>query len=97
MVQLTDDNLDGQIDEMDVPDVIFTHGTSPLGFVVISAVDGATGADLFRITDLPGGRNPLAAGDLDNDGVVEILVMRGEPGKPWIFRLLASEHTGALK
>ncbi|MFN7131890.1 MAG: thrombospondin type 3 repeat-containing protein, partial [Myxococcales bacterium] len=107
VVNLTDDNGDGKIDENDVAEIVFTSfsfetnsaGTKILGFGVLRAIRGDTGEEVFTTvaTDSSGRDlrlNPaasLAAGDLDGDGKVEIVGLR------WGGGLIAFDHTGKLK
>jgi len=91
VVQLTDDNGDSTIDVLDEPDVIFTH-CDVFSVCEITAVDGATGAEHFTISS-PGVLSGLGAGDIDGDGIVEILAIQA----PFGTEVVAFEHTGALK
>lgn len=94
VVQLTDDNLDGTIDSKDRPDVVFTHfsKSDPSFPAVITAVDGRTGIDHFTIRDPKVQYTGLAAGDIDGDGIVEILAIHDDG-----HHVVAFENTGALK
>jgi len=71
---LNDDNGDGLVNEDDVPDIVFiAYG----GFAsTVRALSGANGAELWAYPDadlqMTGG---VAAGDLDNNGRVEIVAM----------------------
>ena len=77
---LTDDNGDGVIDGNDVPDVVFTaflnSGYNSGG--VLTALSGDTGALLWTMSTINGysvhGSGGVAIGDLDGDGLPEILV-----------------------
>jgi len=90
VVQLTDDNGDGRIDERDVPDVLFAPNFYHGG---LTALSGDTGATLFSL-DTPLLKTlTLAAGDIDGDGMVEIVsgASRRE------LSIVALEHDGTLK
>jgi len=94
VVQLTDDDGDGQITPQDVPDVVFTHSSgSPWSDAIITALDGQTGAEHFTITDPVVRSTALAAADIDGDGIVEIVAACTSCGDG----LVAFEHTGDLK
>ncbi|MCI0575506.1 MAG: tandem-95 repeat protein [Chloroflexi bacterium] len=85
VVNLTDDNGDGQINDGDVPDIVFI--TADLSFfsapTMLRAIKGDTGEAIFDVPQfyyypsyryfiytMPG----LAAGDIDNDGKPEIIL-----------------------
>ncbi len=73
VVQLTDDNLDGEVDELDIPDIVFItyDGTG-----VLRAVSGDGMNEIFSVTSPGLWRNQsLAAADIDNDGLVEIVTV----------------------
>ncbi|MFC2173152.1 FG-GAP-like repeat-containing protein [Acidobacteriota bacterium] len=91
VVQLTDDNDDGFVDGCDTPDVIINHGGTNED--ILTAVDGLTGADLFDF-EIPVKLylSGMAAGDIDNDGIVEIIAVHLDKE-----RLVAFEHTGSVK
>ncbi|MFZ5875050.1 MAG: CARDB domain-containing protein [Nitrospirota bacterium] len=105
IMNLTDDNGDGRIDHGDIPDVVFSRqhpnptialGPSNIARGILRAVRGDTGATIFTV-DSPD--DPidvsalafLAAGDLDQDGLPEIVV--GQTGAG----LLAYDHDGTRK
>ncbi|MEW6683736.1 MAG: CARDB domain-containing protein [Nitrospirota bacterium] len=95
IVNLTDDNGDGRIDNTDIPDLSFIASTDPQGRGTLRALRGDTGAQLFAVRDpdhAPYYIGSLASGDLDGDGLVELVTSKvGAPG------LLAFEHDGTLK
>jgi hypothetical protein len=95
VANLTDDNGDGAIDVRDTPDVVVVVVDDTVN-ATIAVLDGATGALEYQ---LPGGvRNDTtpAIGDIDGDGLPEIVTMRRE--SEWqIATLLAFEHDGTPK
>ena len=97
---LTDDDGDGDIDDGDVPDVVFVtfRGNDYNGPGVLRVISGADGAEHWDSSSLPepffvrGGTIP-ALGDIDDDGVVEIVITApDDPGG-----IYAIEHDGQLK
>ena len=96
VVQLTDDNGDGVINEYDIPDLVFVAGRraeiAPSQTALV-ALDGLTGHELWSRTDINLSQfaSP-ATGDIDNDGVAEIVVVRG-----YRQELIAFENDGTLK
>ena len=91
VVQLTDDNGDGEIDSRDVADIVF-HTTDSVGdgIAAVSGLDGSRIWTLRPSADLPvqGYLAQVAAGDLDGDGIAEIIGHRSDG------RLLAIDHLG---
>lgn len=93
---IEDTNGDGRIDGSDVPAVIF-HTFSGSGYSsngVLRAVRGGDGRELWTVTNsayrtVPAGS--LAAADIDNDGIVEIIAPRSGGG------VIAFEHDGTFK
>ena len=80
VINLTDDNGDGKIDQNDIPDVVFADNRYTL-----TALSGDTGAVLARTTpaDLSkedknavyfNRHNEGGAADIDNDGKVEVVI-----------------------
>jgi hypothetical protein len=70
VVQLTDDNGDGTIDNDDIPDIV---AVTFIGTTTLRAVSGADGSELWSAsTNLQITGSPAAA-DLDGDGLVEIV------------------------
>ncbi len=95
VASLTDDDGDGDIDGDDVPDVIFTsyQGSSWTSAGALRAHSGDGGAELW--TDLSmgiEGSGGVAAGDIDGDGIVEIVAVAASPK-----RVVAFEHDGTVK
>ena len=101
VVNLTDDNGDGQIDLCDTPDVVAVmyRGKSSVNPGFLHVFDGATGALHFASEiELP--RNiHSAAGDIDGDGISEIVtvVKDTESTSAYFGWLAAFEHDGTLK
>ena len=83
---LDDDNGDGRIDGDDVPDVVFTTTAAHL-----VALDGSTGEVKWQMTAHSAGLLNPALGDVDADGLVDIVVF-GIGGVPSVY-----EGDGALK
>jgi len=87
VANLTDDNGDGLINLCDIPDVVVLDGSD------LVVLDGMAGTLHFQITPVMIGTTP-ALGDIDGDGVSEILVGVGDA---FDFRVGAFEHDGTLK
>ncbi len=92
---LRDTNNDGRVNENDVPVVLFTTTTSQYrsgGY--LRAINGSDGQELWVYTDrkVSGASSP-ALGDLDNDGVPEIVayswrdIARGAPNNSGLVAL----------
>ena len=96
VVQLTDDNGDGVINEYDIPDLVFVAGrrnSSAPAQTALVALDGRTGQELWSRTDIRLSQfSSPATGDIDNDGVAEVIVVRG-----YREELIAFENDGTLK
>lgn len=93
VANLTDDNADGMIDLCDIPDVVVVafHDGSPDGAAGhIYVLDGATGAVHFQIPTAVEAFTCPAVGDIDGDGLPEIVTADAN------HRLIAFEHDGAL-
>ena len=85
---LDDDNGDGLIDENDIPDiVVVTYGS----YGTLRAVSGDGSHELFNISNQQlQGQGAVALGDIDNDGIQEIIALTSTTVK-------AFEHDGTLK
>lgn len=91
VLQLTDDDGDGFIDHRDTPDVLaLTYGSGYLRG--LSGDDGTPVLD--AVAQGFGRADGLAAADIDNDGIVEIVGINGgtSNGTP-----IAFEHDGTVK
>ncbi len=97
VANLTDDNGDGQIDLCDIPDVVFTaYGPEYLKHSgTMYALDGATGAVHWSVPNTGAIVYP-AVGDIDNDGLPEIVTAR-PMGEGFTGQLLVLEHDGTVK
>jgi hypothetical protein len=94
VANLTDDNADGAIDLCDIPDVVVVASTSsgqPSVVGHIYVLDGATGTLHFQVPTAVDHTVTPALGDVDNDGLPEI-VASVIGGNPVVF-----EHDGTLK
>jgi hypothetical protein len=94
VANFTDDDQNGEIDLCDVPDVVLVAGVSPgppntPGHIFL--LSGADGTLHFRIDDAVDSSFTPAIGDIDDDGLVEIITASPTGN------LMAFEHTGALK
>ena len=95
VAQLSDDNGDGVIDTQDTPDLVFTAGSSSTtsSTTLLVALSGDDGHELWSVNNTSSShRSSVALGDIDGDGIVEIIV----PGKSR-DTLRAFEHDGSLK
>jgi hypothetical protein len=102
---LTDDNKDGVIDLNDIPDIVFItfEGTNDEKKGIIRAISGDGASEHFSIGPFSyndkhfeafPNYNP-ALGDIDNDGIVEILVVVNDQiANKW---LAVFENDGSLK
>ena len=94
--QLTDDNADGVINQYDIPDIVFVAGQRSSiapGATAIVALSGDDGRELWSRTDLNLSHfTSIALGDVDNDGVAELAVVRG-----YRQELIVLENNGVVK
>jgi hypothetical protein len=92
VANLTDDNADDSIDLCDTPDIVVVAGAGLGGAIVV--LDGATGAVHATFATPVSASVAPAIGDIDGDGVPEIVAAAGLPlGQ---LRVLAFDRTGAL-
>ncbi|MEZ4450584.1 MAG: VCBS repeat-containing protein [Nannocystaceae bacterium] len=94
VASITDDNNDGKIDDKDMPDVLYVTyaGSDYQGVGVLRAISGDGQTEILSISDQSvAACSGLAAGDIDGDGVVEIIAVAAG-GVIKCF-----EHDGTLK
>lgn len=92
VAQINDDNGDGQINEEDIPDIIFpTFPEFYAWYGVLRAISGADGRELWAKYGTSCVTAP-AVGDIDGDGLVEIVISSGYQRDLHVF-----EHDGTLK
>ncbi len=89
VANLTDDNGDGAVDLCDTPDVVVLAWAEFLGPARLYVLDGQTGTEHFHIEMDLDDINP-ALGDIDGDGLPEIVAQRFEGGA------IAFEHDGEV-
>ncbi|MGE4073528.1 MAG: carboxypeptidase regulatory-like domain-containing protein [Lysobacterales bacterium] len=96
VTQLSDDNDDGVINQYDTPDLVFVAGyraTEAPNVTALVAISGDDGHQLWARTDIRFSPfSSVATGDIDNDGVAEIVVVRNHRQE-----LIAFENDGTLK
>jgi hypothetical protein len=95
VANLTDDNDDGAIDLCDTPDIIVVATDYPSNSHVY-VLDGASGQLHFQIPTLVAYSFTPAIGDIDADGIPEIVAAIG-PGISDNVRIIAFEHDGTHK
>ncbi|MCA9691754.1 MAG: VCBS repeat-containing protein [Myxococcales bacterium] len=95
VANLTDDDMNGEIDLCDIPDIVVL-ATDFANSTHIYVLDGATGSVHFMIPNNLSFTITPAIGDIDSDGIPEIIAGDGAGfGGP--AHILAFEHDGALK
>ena len=91
VVPLNDDNGDGVVNSNDTPDIlVLTFSGGGGSNAVLRAISGADGSELWSVNNDHQITGALAAGDIDNDGLVEVVA----PGSGSVY---VYENTGALK
>jgi subtilase family serine protease len=95
VANITDDNGDGLINANDIPAIIFSSlRDNYCTDGVLRAVRGDNGQEIFTVTDSSHRTLQCAAiavGDIDNDGLVEIVAPRSRGG------IIVFEHDGTYK
>lgn len=100
VANLNDDNEDGEIDMYDIPDIVFNTfvGSQYTYGGTLRAISGDGKKELFSVTDyytVPG--STPAIGDIDGDGIPEILVLEEFIEMNRKVRVLAFNNNGELK
>jgi hypothetical protein len=93
VLPLTDDNGDGAVDHFDVPDIAVISFLGPRYWDsgVLRVLSGDDGREVVSVPGLGlQGSSGLAGGDLDHDGVAEIVALTQEA-------VVAFEHDGTVK
>ncbi|PCC66501.1 hypothetical protein SAMN02745121_00770 [Nannocystis exedens] len=97
VANMTDDNGDGVIDLCDVPDVVVPLYGNAQSDGHLYILDGLTGAVHLKIPDIIDGYANPAIGDIDGDGLPEIVTIRSEVGDIINGHAIAFEHDGTFK
>ncbi len=71
--QLTDDNGDGAIDDLDTPDLVYQGTDYNSWYPALAVIDGATGEEHWRTERANSGVGGQAVGDLEGDGYPEVV------------------------
>ncbi|KKD59389.1 hypothetical protein RN22_15845 [Grimontia sp. AD028] len=95
--QLNDDNGDGEINHLDVADIVITsfNGSNYAKPGIVRALSGVDGSDLWNYEDgaiFADPRYSPAIADVDNDGLVEVIVANREDK---FINILS--HSGRIK
>ncbi len=91
VANLTDDNGDGLVDESDLPDIVFiTYGGGSTANGVVRCVSGE-GEHIWSAEISAQGQGSVAIGDLDNDGIPEVVVVKDN------LKVVALSNAGEVK
>ncbi|MCH9688164.1 MAG: VCBS repeat-containing protein, partial [Deltaproteobacteria bacterium] len=90
VINLTDDDGDGNPTTCDIPDIVVVTEDG-----VLHVLDGATGGEHFTIGQFVSGMVTPAVGDIDGDGLPEIVA--GVGGILGPLAIAAFEHDGTFK
>ena len=74
VVPLNDDNGDGIIDREDTPDILVLTFYNDYSNGIVRAISGDDGRELWSVSGDHQLTGALAAGDINNDGLVEVVV-----------------------
>ncbi len=96
VANLTDDNNDGEIDLCDIPDVVVVVNEGLCTEARIYVLDGATGAVHYSIDGGFTRASTPALGDIDDDGIPEIVAQAGSGGCSGTD-IAVYEHDGTFK
>jgi hypothetical protein len=91
VINLTDDNGNDDLDVCDTPDVVLLSGTATGTMYIL---DGETGNEHFRLDGAINAFTTPAVGDIDDDGLPEIVAA---VGLAFSANLVAFEHDGTPK
>jgi len=97
VANLTDDNADGEIDLCDTPDILVTVNAGTCADAHLFLLDGATGTLHFEIATPVARASTPAIGDIDGDGLPEIVAQTGSSNGCSGNSVSAFEHDGAPK
>ena len=95
VANLTDDDGNGTIDLCDTPDIVVVTVDGFNGSIHV--LDGATGTENLHITTPVASQVTPAIGDIDGDGLPEIVAGVGPVFPPSPLSVAAFEHDGTLK
>ncbi|HFE44161.1 MAG TPA: hypothetical protein ENJ18_01530, partial [Nannocystis exedens] len=90
VVQLSDDNMDGMINDDDMPDVVYIAYSGNNG--VLRGISGDGTTELVNVNSVGLDRNKAIAGaDIDGDGIVELIASTVSR------EIIVFEHDGTVK
>ncbi len=96
VVNLTDDNDDGEVDLCDVPDVVVGVYQSYSNGGSLWVLDGETGQPHYETAEVVNALGNAAVGDIDGDGVAEIVATQND-GNVSTNKVIVFENDGTLK